>query len=51
MEQERIISGNCRFKVYTREQGPCFGCGFCTVDGNDYSAMRPGQKPMSFGPV
>ncbi len=46
MEQGFNISGECRYQIHKKEEDPCFGCGFCTVDGNDYSQMSSSQKPF-----
>lgn len=47
MEQDlKIISGECRYKVHAKRGDPCFGCGFCTIDGNDYSNIGSGEKPF-----
>ncbi len=45
MLEQRQITGECQHEVYHEEGDPCFGCGFCTIDGNDYSAMRKAERP------
>ncbi len=43
---QQQVTGECQYKIYNQADDPCFGCGFCTIDGNDYSAMRKGEKPV-----
>jgi hypothetical protein len=45
MLEQCQITGECQHQIFHKDGDPCFGCGFCTVDGNDYSAMSKEQKP------
>ncbi len=41
---EKCIDGCCRWQGLPGPGNRCFGCAFCTIDGNDYLAMR--EKPQ-----
>lgn len=45
--ERQIIDGKCRHNIYLINDDPCFRCGLCTIDGNDYSELGSGKPHIS----
>jgi len=44
---EKVITGKCRYGIHLKTEDPCYFCGFCTIDGNDYADCYRTEKPLS----
>ena len=43
---EKIITGKCQHGIHLKPDDPCYFCGFCTIDGNDYADSFKDGKPL-----